>query len=92
MSATENTIPTPLPPSSGKLRRFRYHVSVHGARNDRGAYPFIAEGRFTSLDVARQWADLAHADAPFVSVEYLTASNGWRRSNPVQRIEGKWSA
>lgn len=48
MVMTTTTTPTPLPPGSRRLRDRRYETTVHGPKNERGAYPALGpEARFT---------------------------------------------
>lgn len=82
---------TPLPASSAKLRERRYQADVHGARNDRGASPFIAEGRFVSAELAKRWADETHPDAELVKVTLYSARTGWRPQSVATRRGGEWS-
>lgn len=85
------TAPTPLPAGSSKLRARRFEVGVHGPKNDRGAYPALAEAaRFTRLEHAKEWADENYPGAFLVIVDYLSATSGWRRSRTATRLEGNW--
>jgi hypothetical protein len=80
----------PLPAGSRKLRDRRYHVDVCTARNERGAYLSLAEGRFADLEAAKRWADEVHPDAYLVTVTYFSALSGWRPQHSAKRVEGAW--
>lgn len=82
--------PTPLAPSARALRDHRYHVNVHGPRNERGGYPFVAEGRFADIASARNWADTVHPDAYLIAIDYLSARTGWRTTRAATRTDGTW--
>ncbi len=82
-------IAQPLPASSRALRDRRYHVDV-ADRNERGTFTVFAEGRFTSFEDAKVWADETYPDAPLVNVAFLSARTGWRRDAAGQRRDGEW--
>lgn len=86
-----NLTPQPLPPNARALRNFRYEANVHDVRNERGSYPQIATGRFTSFEDARRWADEVYPDAWLVNVSYLSARTGWVSRSAGARREGVWA-
>lgn len=83
-------IPEPLPLNHRALRNSRFQVSVCGPQNERGAYPHLATGRFTSLDDAKAWADGLYPTAHLVHIEHLSARTGWQSSAVVTRRNGEW--
>ena len=83
-------VPSPLPIHSARLRDQRFMASIHGPRDERGAYPFIAEGRFATFDDAKMWADRVHPEAALARIDHLAAATGWRRDSVAARRGGVW--
>lgn len=88
---TAPAYPQPLPANSRLLRDRRAHAWVNGPRNERGAYPYVADGRFLTVADAKTWADAVHPD-PSLSVQVIThaALSGWRGHLSARRINGVW--
>lgn len=82
---------TPLPAGSRLLRERRYQASVHGPKNERGARPQLAEGRFVKAESAKAWADEQYPQADYVSVTFYSARSGWRAQSAAARKNGVWS-
>jgi hypothetical protein len=82
----------PLPANSRLLRDRRYEAWVGGPKNERGARPMIAEGRFQTSEDARTWADEAYPDAPTVTITFFSARSGWVPQASDVRRDGEWVA
>jgi len=82
----------PLPPGSNKLRNGRWHVWVGEPHPTRSGWAQVDEGRFVSLDHAKQWADEQHPDAPRVNITRYAAWNGWQAQRGPTRQDGIWDA
>lgn len=86
------TAPRPLAPSARALSRQRYHAAAHGSKNERGAYPFIAEGRFPSKAQAQRWIDLVYPNAYLGYIDFLSERDNWQPHRIATRRDGVWES